>query len=104
LEEGGLEVNSQRLAVLGALATTVLAVTATGCSSRTPEQPGGSKYERAVTRMVKVNHLLEKRQTELFYLAQRGPRASLLADLHREVENLERDYEDAILAMEQANR
>jgi hypothetical protein len=98
-----LDVNSQRLAVLGALGTTVLAVTATGCSSQTPEQAGGSKYERAVTRVVKANHLLEKRQTELFYLVQRGPRASLIADRRRDVEKLERDYEDAILAMAQAN-
>jgi hypothetical protein len=37
-------------------------------------------------------------------LGAKSPRASLIADLHREVENLERDYEDAILAMGQANR
>jgi hypothetical protein len=64
----------------------------------------GAKYDAAVIHMTRINHLLEKRQTELFYARQRGNSVRVIADLRRRVALLERGYADAIVAMGQATR
>jgi hypothetical protein len=64
----------------------------------------GASYDVAVRSMTQVNHLLEQRQTELFYASTRGDSAEVVADLRRRVEALERSYADAITAMGRATR
>jgi len=109
------------VAVFGALAGTLLAATtgsgvsevvrddgsrAAGRQERVSHTPTGfgAKYDAAVVRMTSINHLLEKRQAELFYARQRGESTELVAHLRRRVASLERGYADAIVAMAQATR
>jgi hypothetical protein len=73
-------------------------------ASGSPDAPYRSRYEGAVSHMTRLNHLLEQRQTELFYASRRGDRAEDVADLRRRVDALERSYADAIAAMGQATR
>jgi hypothetical protein len=62
----------------------------------------GPTYNRAVSRMVRVNHLLEERQAALSHAEKAGAPASVIADLHVEVATIERRYADAIAAMTRA--
>ena len=62
----------------------------------------GAKYDRAVARMTRINHLLEARQADLSYARQGGAPPGVIADLRRQVASLERGYADAIDAMSEA--
>src|SRR6266508_4228355 len=59
----------------------------------------GSRYERAVARMRRINHLYEDRQALLSYALQWGAPPRVVAHLRREVAWLERRYDDASEAL-----
>ncbi|MGH3111525.1 MAG: hypothetical protein ACRDQT_11475 [Gaiellaceae bacterium] len=63
-----------------------------------------AEYRRAVARMTRTNHLLEKRQADLYFATRDGAPAVVLADLRREVASLERKYAKGIEAMNEALR
>ena len=64
----------------------------------------GAEYGRAVARMTRTNHLLEKRQADLYFVTRDGAPAVVIADLRREVASLERKYAEGIEAMNEALR
>src|SRR6266508_362263 len=64
----------------------------------------GSRYERAVARMTRINHLYEERQALLSYALQWGAPPSVVAHLRREVAWLERRYDHASEAIIDAAR
>jgi hypothetical protein len=64
----------------------------------------GAEYDGAVARMTRLNHLLERRQADLFYARQGGGSRAEIALLLHEVGSLERAYRDAIVAMARAAR
>jgi hypothetical protein len=67
-----------------------------------PSPGSGAEYSRAVARMVRSNHLLEQRQSELFFATRDGHPPSVIAALRRQVASLEREYANAIDAMGRA--
>lgn len=73
-------------------------------ASASPDAKDRPGYGGSVSDMTRLNHLLEQRQTELFYASRRGDPAGDVADLRKRVEALERSYADAIAAMGQATR
>lgn len=66
-----------------------------GTSARDPQK----EYDRAVARMIRVNHALEERQAALSFAVRDGAAVDLVAALRREVASLERQYVEAIDAM-----
>jgi len=64
----------------------------------------GAEYDRAVARMVRMNHLLEERQADLFFARQEGAPAVVIDDLGRQVAALDRNYVEAMVAMAEAPR